>query len=64
MRLRTLTMSVVLASCLGAAASGQRQAPPVVTAHPLVGVWDLVSYEDRRPNGEVLHGWDHIHLAC
>jgi len=39
---------------LSTAASGERQA---AMAKQLVGVWDLVSYEDHRPNGEVLYGW-------
>ena len=54
MRPSALALSVVLASCLGAAASGERQA---AAAPRLIGVWDLVSYEDHRPNGEVLYGW-------
>ena len=54
MRLRVLALSIVVASCAGGAAFGARQAP---AAPRLVGVWDLVSYEDHRPNGEVLYGW-------
>ena len=54
---RTLALSVVLASCLGTGTSGERQAAPRVTAQQLVGVWDLVSYEDHKPNGEVLRWW-------
>lgn len=53
---RALALAVVLVSGLGTTASGERQAAPKVAAQ-LLGVWDLVSYEDHRPNGEVLHWW-------
>jgi hypothetical protein len=51
---RALALSLVLASSVGAVPSGERQA---AAAQRLVGVWELVSYEDHRPNGEVLYGW-------
>jgi len=54
MRSRLLALSTIVACCLGAVASGERQA---TAAQRLIGVWDLVSYEDLRPNGEVLYGW-------
>jgi hypothetical protein len=52
-----LTLSVVLVCCLGTPASGERQVAPKATARELLGIWDLVSYEDHRPNGEVLSWW-------
>ena len=54
---RTLFLFVMLATCLGAVTSGAPQPPPTLTAKQLVGVWDLVSYEDHRPDGEVLRPW-------
>ena len=51
---RSLALTIALTGCLGSATSGERQAS---AAQQLVGVWDLVSYEDHRPNGEVLYGW-------
>ena len=48
---------VVLVSALGATTFGERQAAPKAAAQLLIGEWDLVSYEDHRPNGEVLHWW-------
>ncbi len=54
---RTLLLGLMLASCLGTVTSGEPQPAPTVTAKQLVGVWDLVSYEDHRPNGEVLQRW-------
>jgi len=47
-------LAVALVSCLATAASGERQATPRATERDLLGVWDLVSIEDHKPNGEVL----------
>jgi len=54
---RTLFLGVILANCLSTVTFGEPQPAPKVTANQLVGAWDLVSYEDHRPNGEVLQGW-------
>ncbi len=53
---RAVALVVVLVSGLGATTFGERQAAPKVAAQ-LLGVWDLLSYEDHCPNGEVLHWW-------
>ena len=53
---RAVALVVALVSGLGTTTLGERQAAPKVAAQ-LIGVWDLVSYEDHRPNGEVLHRW-------
>jgi hypothetical protein len=42
------------AGAYGISALGQEQPR---AAKQLIGVWDLVSYEDHRPNGEVLQWW-------
>ena len=58
MRLRrAVALAVVLVGGLGTSTFGERQAVPNVAAQRLIGVWDLVSYEDHRPNGEVLYRW-------
>jgi Lipocalin-like domain len=54
MRPRVWALIIILTSCAGAAAFGGHQG---TAAERLAGVWDLVSYEDHRPNGEVLYGW-------
>lgn len=54
---RVLALTVTLVSCLGTASFGERQATPRVTARELLGVWDLVSYEDHEPNGRISYGW-------
>lgn len=52
-----LTLSIALVCCLAAPASGGRQVTSKATARELLGVWDLVSYEDHRPSGQVLSWW-------
>ena len=54
---RAFVMVVVLVGGLGTTTFGERQPAPQAAAQLLIGVWDLVSYEDHRPNGEVLHRW-------
>ena len=54
---RVVALVVVIVGGLGTTTLGGRQAAPKPAAQQLIGVWDLVSYEDHRPNGEVLHRW-------
>ena len=51
---QALALVVAMVGGLVTITCGQRQAAPAAL---LIGVWDLVSYEDHRPNGEVIHRW-------
>ena len=55
---RAMALVVALVMGLGTTTLGARQPTAgTVTGQLLVGVWDLVSYEDHRPSGEVLKWW-------
>ena len=54
---RVLALTAALVCCLGFASFGERQAAPRAAARDLLGVWDLVSYEDHDKNGKISYGW-------
>ena len=52
--LRTCVVSVAVASVLCLSGSAAQRSPRPSERQILVGVWELVSLQDHRPNGEVL----------